>query len=339
MLRRAAVLALFLFALGQVAEARVRGSYESSLQDELLDGHKIVNIVDDFLIFTKQARGLTLKAGRRLWKQTVEKKHHAYFEKAVYRTATPQERRAMLDNFLLRVGSRLDSIRELNEYAEDFVINGLVAFKWQFPEYRQQQDIYIGLSLFTFDGSVRPVNNEQGIPDSVCLGLDVLAGYSDEDLGVTVAHEFFHVHHFNYLFRHPASEAFTTAHIPLIVEGLAVAATESIYPRCSTESHLHFSTAELETQQAQLKQNSEEFLLMMLEGAPPQIYELWFKQSAYQSVPSRGGYLLGYEVAKRMLTTYSFEEIIRMNVPQLREHAEEQLSAMARGGVLLLAAN
>jgi hypothetical protein len=55
--------------------------------------------------------------------------------------------------------------------------------------------------------------------------------------------------------------------------------------------------------------------------------------------PARGGYLLGYEVAKRMMSTYWIEQMVRMTPAELREHAEEQLAAMANERILLMASH
>jgi hypothetical protein len=54
-------------------------------------------------------------------------------------------------------------------------------------------------------------------------------------------------------------------------------------------------------------------------------------------VSHRGGYLLGYEVAHRLLAMFTFEQVVRMTPVQLREHVEEQLAAMAADRVLLMA--
>jgi hypothetical protein len=324
-LRRAVLLVLAFPILALAVDARPA----SSVNNELLDGRKIVNLVDDFLDFWDQAKNREPRSVRRLWKRLVEDKHKDYFERAVYRGATIQERRAIREAFLLRIGGRIEVLRDFNNRAADRVIDSLVAFKWRFPDYRQAQDVYVGLSLFTFDGSIRAVNNEFGVPDTLCLGAEVLAGYSDEELRIAITHEFFHLYHFNHLFQQPELEGFATAHVPLIVEGLAVVATEAVYPKRPLESYLHFTSYELGYQRELLGDSSTRYLEMMLNGSPPSDYEGWFRHSTDPTIPPRAGYLLGYEVAKRLLALHSFEEIMQMSTVQLREHAEEQLAAIA----------
>src|SRR5689334_19099900 len=75
-------------------------SYQSVLE-RLLDNHRVINIVDDFLLFWDQAKDKTPAAQRKLWKRMVENKYPDYFDRAVYRTTDPKIRQAMLDEFLI----------------------------------------------------------------------------------------------------------------------------------------------------------------------------------------------------------------------------------------------
>jgi hypothetical protein len=335
-LRKAALIVAATLLLGASAAARPQSPGEPS--DPLFDGHRIVNVVDDFLVFWEQAKGKKLRLQRELWQRMVESKHRDYFERAVYNNLTFEERYLLLNQFLAATPAKVFALREFNKTAVGDVQIALMNFKARFPEYRQQRDIYIGLSLSMFDGSVRPVQNDEGIPDTLCLGADVLAEYSFEETQIAIVHEFFHLYHFNFLFANPSLAQIRTAHIPLLVEGLAVAGVEAVYPFQSETSYLHYSDKELAAQREHLTANSRRFLDLLKEGALPERYERWFSGEPGEEVPHRGGYLLGYEVANRLLMMFGFEQIIRMTPVQLREHVEEQLAALAADRVLLLAA-
>ncbi|HVF90948.1 MAG TPA: DUF2268 domain-containing putative Zn-dependent protease [Blastocatellia bacterium] len=326
---------ILLLALGRPSNAYA-GSVFDSYDNQLLDGHKIINVVDDFLVFWKQAEGQTLRRQRKLWRRMVESKHQDYFDRAVFRNAGPEEREAMLDQFLIRVPWHVEQIAEFNLTAKASVIEGLENFKFRFNEYQQKTDIYIGLGLFMFDGSIRPVENEIGIPDTLCLGVESLASYSPEELRIVIAHELFHLYHFGFLFEDPSSVEFSEAHMPLMIEGLAVAATEAIYPYRPASLYLHFSDEELAFQEEELVFNCQRFLDLMGNNAPSEQYEQWFTSASNEDLPARGGYLLGYEVSKRVLAGFSLEQVVRMTPAQLREHAEEQLTAMISDQVLLV---
>lgn len=328
--------------LAQVTPADVpldRPALERSALERLL-GHKVINIVDDFLLFWDQAKDKPPRTQRRIWIRVVESKHRAYFERAVYRGADLAQRRAMLNEFLIRVPERVEAIRELNRTVTNRLIEALINFRdLRFREYRHQHDVYIGLSFFKFDGAVRPVYNDKGIPDTLCLGAEVLARYTPEQVRMAIIHEFFHLYHFGFLFQGPglSSEDFRTAHIPLLVEGLAVAGTEEAYAGQPRAVYLHFNEDEFSKQQQELPSNAARFLDLIRWSAPPDQYERWFTQGDEEQIPSRGGYLLGAEVARRMTAGYTLEQIVRMSPAELRSHAEEQLAAMSGYRVLMMA--
>ncbi|PYT04369.1 MAG: hypothetical protein DMF60_15545 [Acidobacteria bacterium] len=326
--------------------AQTRPVTYQSVLERLLDNQHVINVVDDFLIFWDQARDKTPAAQRRLWKRLVENKHRDYFDRAVYRTTDPAVRRAMLDEFLIRVPSQVEAIREFNRSISDVstspLIEAAIFFKVRFHEYHQQRDIYIGLSLFRFDGAVRPVQNEAGVPDTLCLGAELLSSYSREQIKIAVAHELFHLYHFGFLFQQPEQVSlaeFRTAHIPLMIEGMAAAGAEEVFPYEARESYLHFAKEELAAQEQDLTRNAGQFLDLIREGAAPEQYGQWFTNSHDSAAPPRGGYLLGYEVARRVLSSVGLEQMVRMTPAELREHAEEQLAAMANERILLMVAN
>ena len=314
---------------------------ERNIFERLFQGPRVINLVEDFLGFWEAMKDKPPAQQRYWWKRMVEDKHRDYFERAVYRNADPRSRRAMLDEFLVRVPERIDALREFNRHIADPRTSPLIAvyatFKMRFPDYRQQHDIYVGLSLFRFDGAVRPVGNEAGVPDTLCLGAEVLSGYSSDDLSVALLHEFFHLYHFGFLFQQPALDEFRTPHMPLMIEGMAVAATEVMLPGHPLSFYLHFSDESLKAQGHDLRANAERFLELMADNAPPEQYEPWFRNAPTEVAPARGGYLLGYEVTRRVMAAMPLEEMVRLAPAGLREHAEEQLSEIAGRNVLVFA--
>jgi hypothetical protein len=340
--KRVTIAVGLILLIAQVPLASTNPSYQSVLE-RLLDNHRVINVVDDFLVFWDQAKDKTPGVQRKLWKRLVESKHSDYFDRAVYRTTDPKVRQAMLDEFLIRVPSQVEAIREFNKNISDLgsspLLEAVIFFKARFREYQQQRDIYIGLSMFRFDGAIRPVQNDQGIPDTLCLGAEVLSSYSHEQIRVVVAHEFFHLYHFGFLFQEPTLAEFRTAHMPLMIEGMAIAGAEEAFPYQSREVYLHFETQDLMAQQRDLAQNAAQYLTLIRVSALPEQYEQWFTKTHLSEAPARGGYLLGYEVTKRVMAAYGLEQMVRMTPAELREHAEEQLAAMSYDSVLLMASH
>jgi len=340
-LRRIAFLTMPLLLLVCAPAAEGKTLAERSIFERLFEGPKVVNVVDDFLTFWDAMKAKPLAEQRYWWKRMVEDKYRDYFERAVYRNSDAKTRRALLDEFLVRAPERIEALRQFNHKIADPhispLINAFVAFKTRFPDYQQQHDIYIGLSLFRFDSAVRPVQNEAGVPDTLCLGAEVLCGYSPDELQVALLHEFFHLYHFGSLFQQPLLEEFRTPHMPLMVEGMAVAATEAMLPGHTAAFYLHFSEDDHKTQEHDLRINAGRFLELIAGNAPPEQYEAWFRNTPTDTVPSRGGYLLGYEVTRRVLAAMPLEQMVRLTPAQLREHAEEQLAEIAGRQILVLA--
>jgi hypothetical protein len=339
--RRISFLTMPLLLLVCVPAAQAKTLAERTIFERLFQGPKVVNVVEDFLTFWDAMKDKPPAQQRYWWKRMVEDKHRDYFERAVYRTSDVKTRRALLNEFLMRVPERIEALREFNRHIADPhtspLIGAFVAFKTRFPDYQQQRDIYIGLSLFRFDGSVRPVQNEAGVPDTLCLGADVLCGYSPDELRVALLHEFFHLYHFGFLFQQPLLDEFRTPHMPLMIEGMAVAATESMLPGHPPAFYLHFSDDNLKMQGHDLRANAGRFLELIAGNAPPEQYEAWFRNTPTDTVPSRGGYLLGYEVTRRVLAAMPLEQMVRLAPAQLREHAEEQLAEIAGRQILVFA--
>src|ERR1044071_6011379 len=101
--KKVAVLIALLLLSSHSPKTLAGPTLERTIFERLFEGPKVVNIVDDFLVFWEQAKHLPLARQRKLWMQMVENKHRDYFDRAVYRNADLKSRRAMLNEFLVRV--------------------------------------------------------------------------------------------------------------------------------------------------------------------------------------------------------------------------------------------
>jgi hypothetical protein len=271
----------------------------------------------------------------------VESRHQNYFDRAVYRNATRQERRALLDNFLKAVPDRVEAIRQFNATLTDTRTDPVLDAKFWltnfFHSYRQPSDIYFGLSLMTFDSSVRAVGNDLGLPDTLCIGADVMATYRPEQVRIALVHEFFHLYHFGFLLEQPDWFDMRSAHARLMIEGMAIAATAKVLYGQPQEAYLNFSKEEFDRQKHDLAPNARRYLRLIRNHAELEEYGLWFTNLESDEAPPRGGYLIGYETVQRLALYYSLEQMARMSPTELGQHAEEQLAEMSGEQVLLLA--
>jgi len=78
-----------------------------------------------------------------------------------------------------------------------------------------------------------------------------------------------------------------------MIEGMAAAGAEEVFPYEARESYLHFGKEELAAQQQDLAGNAGQFLDLIREGAGPEQYGQWFHQLSRQRCAAAGGYLLG----------------------------------------------
>ena len=317
--------------------------------DIILDGNQIVNMLPDVLAFWDAAQGKRLSHQRALWTRTIETKYKDYFERAVYRGADQDTRMAILDAFLTQLPAKIGQIRQFASQGPEAVVDAMIDFKARFPHYNQQRDIYLGVSLSIFDGSVKPVGNEFGVPDTLCLAADVLASYSPDQLKILFVHEMFHLYHFDFLFAgvykqynvglvfdQEVMNRLVASYIPLTAEGMAVDASEEIYPGRPLTMYLHYTDQQLSDQQDEIVQNAQDFLEMIKMGALPYQYDRWFN-GTYDGIPRRGGYLLGYEVTKHALESSNLEMMMRKSPEQLGELAVTELSTMIGEKVILMA--
>ncbi|HYM01272.1 MAG TPA: DUF2268 domain-containing putative Zn-dependent protease, partial [Blastocatellia bacterium] len=317
----------------------------------ILDGNQIVNMLPDVLAFWDIAQGKRLSHQRALWVRMVESKYKDYFERAVYRGADQDSRMAILDSFLTQLPSRIRLIRQFASRAPEAIVDAMIDFKARFPHYAQARDIYLGVSLSMFDGAVKPVGNPFGVPDTLCLAADILSNYSPDQLKILLVHEVFHLYHFDYLFAgvykqynvglvfdQEVMNRLVASYVPLMVEGMAVEASEEIYPGYPLTMYLHYTGQQLADQQDELVQSAQDFLEMIKSGALPYQYDRWFNGN-YDGIPRRGGYLLGYEVTKRSLQSSNLELMMHRPPEQLGEEAVNQLSTMIGEKVVLMASN
>ena len=86
------------------------------------------------------------------------------------------------------------------------------------------------------------------------------------------AYEFFHLYHFGFLFQQTPSlpSDFRAAYVPLMIEGMAAAGAEEVFPYQPRELYLHFDKEELAAQEQELAVSAGQFLDLVRWGAAPE---------------------------------------------------------------------
>ena len=198
------------------------------------------------------------------------------------------------------------------------------SFCARFPDFdRSRPEIYLMFSLFRFDGKI-PHDN----PRALFLALDGLAKFhgSNVRLDVILSHELFHLYHFqvNAL---PAN----IDHIPLYrqiwQEGLATYASASLNPKATMADVLL---------DPQLARDGPKYvpaiaraLVTQLESTNDEATAQYLSYRRESKVPSRMGYLIGYDIVARLAPARSLQELARLRGQRLLSLMREQVRALA----------
>ena len=198
------------------------------------------------------------------------------------------------------------------------------SFCARFPDFnRSQAEIYLMLSLFRFDGKI-PHDN----PRALFLGLDGLAKFHGASLplGVILSHELFHLYHFqvNAL---PAPIDAIPLYRLIWQEGLATYASASLNPKATMADVLL---------DPQLARDGPKYvpavaraLLTQLESTDDETAARYLSYRRGSEIPSRMGYLIGYDIVARLAPTTSLIELARLRGRRLLSLMREQLRGLA----------
>jgi len=229
-----------------------------------------------------------------------------------------------LEKYLDQVTPYLPAIRKIHARFIKECEPIEVSFCARFPDFnRSQAEIYLMLSLFRFDGKI-PHDN----PRALFLGLDGLAKFHGASLplGVILSHELFHLYHFqvNAL---PAPIDPIPLYRLVWQEGLATYASASLNPKATMADVLL---------DPQLARDGPKYvpavaraLLTQLESTNDEATDRYLSYRRGSQIPSRMGYLIGYDIVARLAPTTSLVELARLRGRRLLSLMREQLRGLA----------
>ena len=229
-----------------------------------------------------------------------------------------------LEKYLDQVTPYLPAIRKIHARVIKECEPIEESFCARFPDFnRSQAEIYLMLSLFRFDGKI-PHDN----PRALFLGLDGLAKFHGASLplGVILSHELFHLYHFqvNAL---PAPIDAIPLYRLIWQEGLATYASASLNPKATMADVLL---------DPQLARDGPKYvpavaraLLTQLESIDDETAARYLSYRRGSEIPSRMGYLIGYDIVARLAPTTSLIELARLRGRRLLSLMREQLRGLA----------
>ena len=198
------------------------------------------------------------------------------------------------------------------------------SFCARFPDFdRSRPEIYLMFSLFRFDGKI-PHDN----PRALFLALDGLAKFhgSNVPLDVILSHELFHLYHFqvNAL---PANIDNIPIYRQIWQEGLATYASASLNPKATMADVL--LDPRLARDGPKYVPTAARALVTQLESTNDEATAQYLSYRRESKVPSRMGYLIGYDIVARLAPARSLQELARLRGQRLLSLMREQVRALA----------
>jgi hypothetical protein len=233
---------------------------------------------------------------------------------------------ATLAKYLDNLGTYLPAIKLIHARLQEQCEPIQATFLKAFPDFDcAKAKVYFMLSLFRFDGKI-PHDN----PHMLLLGVDGLAKFhgADVKLPVVLSHELFHVYHFQV--NPPPRLADDVALYRLIwQEGLAIYVSQQLNPDASLSDVL--LDPRLAQEGPRYIQTVARDLLTQLESVDDATAATYLSYWPGGQIPARMGYLIGYEIVKKMAENLSVHELARIRGYQLLSVVRREMKALASG--------
>jgi hypothetical protein len=258
----------------------------------------------------------------KLFAQSVIQSHPEVYDRPqIFKTDN-----ASLEQYLGVLPTYLPAIRQIhNRFQEEY--EPIEAnFLKEFPDFDYSKArVYLMLSLFRFDGKI-PHDN----PHLLLLGLDGLAKFhgANTRLSVILSHELFHVYHFQV---NPLPRNIDDVALYRLVwqEGLATYVSKQLNPDASLADVLL---------DPRLAQEGPKYipvvardLLTQLESVDDATTAMYLSYWRGGRIPGRMGYLIGYEIARRMATTKSVRDLALLRGQTLLKLVRREMQNLATG--------
>jgi hypothetical protein len=281
----------------------------------------IEDLIPDLSRFV-QAAPQDRESRAKLFNQLIIQPHPEIYQRPdVFKTDTPN-----LELYLDALTAYLPAISVLHARFEEQSETIESKFMNLFPDFdSKKMKICLMLSLFRFDGKI-PHDN----PRILLLGMDGLAKFHGQNvsLSVILSHELFHLYHFqvNPL---PRDTDYIELYRLIWQEGLATYVSQVLNPGASrSDILLDPRLANEGPKFIPAIASSLERDLSSTDDATAGLY-LSYRRGGL--IPSRMGYLIGYEIAKKAAADHALVDLARLRGAPLSALVRTQTAALATG--------
>ena len=295
-------------SMAEISPSRDQGSY------------RIVNVVNDFQAYYRQCSTKDWDHRLSNWDSMLEDKFPLFFSDAIYRGKKGPERdrykHVCIRLFWDEVAPRMREIDRLNNDLEEKIHLMVAEFQKHLPDFSPATDFYITIS-FSFRGKALPVG-EQNV---IAIGLEAFKEGDERQIQITLAHEMFHLYHFQY-FR-PGGGLYRS----LWTEGLATYASAVVVPGDRQSVYLGFPAE---------KMNRCDELLPLLAGDlkknlgrnDHRLERIYFGAEPNETrVPPEAGYYVGLLIIQKLAAEMPLYRLARMPADKILPLLAEELTA------------
>jgi hypothetical protein len=281
----------------------------------------IYDLIPDLLNFLRIAPA-EKESRARLFVQSVIQPHPEVYDRPqIFKTDT-----ASLEQYLGALPAYLPAIKQIHDRFQEQYEPIEADFLKEFPDFEfSKARVYLMLSLFRFDGKI-PHDN----PHLLLLGLDGLAKFhgADTRLSVILTHELFHVYHFQV---NPLPRNIDDLGLYRLIwqEGLATYVSKLLNPDASLAEVLF---------DPRLAQEGPRYipvvardLMAQLESVDDATTAKYLSYWRGGQIPARMGYLIGYEIARKLAATKSVRELALLRGQTLLNVVRREMQNLATG--------
>jgi hypothetical protein len=281
----------------------------------------VYDLIPDLLNFLRIAPE-EKESRARLFAQSVIQPHPEVYDRPqIFKTDN-----ASLEQYLGVLPTYLPAIKQIHDRFQAQYEPIEANFLKEFPDFDcSKARVYLMLSLFRFDGKI-PHDN----PHLLLLGLDGLAKFhgADTRLSVILSHELFHVYHFQV---NPLPRNIDDIALYRLVwqEGLATYVSKELNPDASLADILL---------DPRLAQDGPRYipvvardLVKQLESEDDATAARYLSYWRGGQIPARMGYLIGYEIARKVAAIKSVHELALLRGQTLLNLVRREMQNLATG--------
>ena len=287
-------------------------------------GVRIVNVAADFLAYHQACADADAAERVARWEELLEAKHPDFFRDAVYRKKQGAERDRFktwcITTFWSDVAPKIAAIRTLADAMPAQIAAVVGSFRKQFPDFKPTTDFYVTVSL-TFRGKVMDVAGKPVFG----IGLDQLDAKQPHQIQITIAHELFHLYHFQTF--SPKGGLYRV----LWAEALASYASAVVVPGHRMSGYLGFSGEKMNRCQDLLPRMARELKEKMGEN-DERLRRIYFGAEPNDTpIPPEAGYYVGWLIAQSLAKKRSLADLARLEAKAVYPLVEDELARLAEG--------